>query len=418
MSFFIELLKYILAPLIVGLILLLISKKMRSSKPETTNKKDIKKKLYKQEIFNTIATLVLGATIGFLIILILNWFVFDKQLFEIQDSSESVTVIEEKFTTSIVGNCDTPGQACSVFIDGDYAYIADLNNGLQILNIVDKENPKIIGNCNIDGDAIDVFVENSYAFVLSRSNNDNLVIVDVENKERPKIINNYIFKNSLDEIVKRSSDNNRLISLLPMLKKIFVVNDYAYIVDNIGLKILNIQNKYEVELISSCDTFYDAVGIYVDGNYAYIADRTDGIQIVDIGDIENPSIVGMFDTDGTAFDIYVDKDYAYVADGSNGIQIIDISNRIGGNVLKSSFSCDLGFTTKVVKEEDYLFSISNSNIEILEIVKDDKIFELSECYVVGRCITPGKAKDIYVRDEIIYVADSGFGLQVIKINKE
>ncbi len=81
-----------------------------------------------------------------------------------------------------------------------------------------------------------------------------------------------------------------------------------------GLKIFDISDKKNISYISSCDTFYTASGLFVDNDYAYIADSLDGIQIIDIKDVKNPMIVGVYETDGNALDVYIEENLAYIAD--------------------------------------------------------------------------------------------------------
>ena len=42
-----------------------------------------------------------------------------------------------------VGQCDTPGTARDVFIQGNYAYVADYRSGLTVVDISDPENPEM-----------------------------------------------------------------------------------------------------------------------------------------------------------------------------------------------------------------------------------------------------------------------------------
>jgi len=420
MNFFIELVKLIIAPIIVGIILAIFSKKLQSSGKERKDKETQKNKLPTTKIFELLTIFVIGLTIGFIIISFFDWFVLDKQIISTKNNFESETINKEKFDVSIIGDCNTLGEASSVFVDGDYAYIADYNSGLQIINVADKENPKITGSCKIEGNAIEVFVEGKYSYVLSRGKNDKLVVVNIENKEKPNVVSDYSFSNDIDESLIRRHLKNELIGISSIPSKLTVVNDYAYVVDWIGLKILDLKNIYEINLLSSCETFYDAYGIYVYGDYAYIADKIDGIQFVDVADKENPKIIGMYDTVGDAIDLFVEGDYIYVADANNGMQVINVSYKEGINDLdinNSTFTCDIGFTTKVIKKGDYLYSISNGDIKMTEIIESEDIIYQPDCNIVGICNTPGEVKDIFVKDDFIYVADPDHGLQIIEIDE-
>lgn len=45
----------------------------------------------------------------------------------------------------ITGSCDTPGTAKDIHVSDNYAYVADLDAGLQIIDISDPVNPGIVG---------------------------------------------------------------------------------------------------------------------------------------------------------------------------------------------------------------------------------------------------------------------------------
>ncbi len=66
---------------------------------------------------------------------------------------------------TIVGSCDTPGEANGVFVKGDYAYVADGSSGLQVINVTNPSNPTIVGSCDTPGEANGVFVIGDYAYV-------------------------------------------------------------------------------------------------------------------------------------------------------------------------------------------------------------------------------------------------------------
>ena len=85
------------------------------------------------------------------------------------------------------------------------------------------------------------------------------------------------------------------------------------------------------------DTGGMAQTVAVSGNYAYVADGTAGLQVIDVSNPANPKRTGAYDTGGYALGVAVSGNFAYVADGDAGLQVIDISNpanpqRVGGFV--------------------------------------------------------------------------------------
>ena len=67
------------------------------------------------------------------------------------------------------------------------------------------------------------------------------------------------------------------------------------------------------------DTTGDAYGVYVSGDYAYVADGSSGLAVIDISDPTDPGLPVYEDTTGSARNVYVSGDYAYIADWSSGL---------------------------------------------------------------------------------------------------
>jgi hypothetical protein len=74
--------------------------------------------------------------------------------------------------------------------------------------------------------------------------------------------------------------------------------------------------------VSSYNTPGEAYGVFVKDNYAYVADNTSVLRIIDVSDPANPTEVKTYNTNATARDVYVANGYVYVADSSGGLVII------------------------------------------------------------------------------------------------
>ncbi|REJ39306.1 MAG: DUF4347 domain-containing protein, partial [Microcystis aeruginosa TA09] len=93
-----------------------------------------------------------------------------------------------------------------------------------------------------------------------------------------------------------------------------------------GETLATYQGVFTLSLVGNYDTPGNAYGVYVVGNYAYVADFSLGLQIIDISTPTNPTLIGNYDTSGFAMDVQIVGNYAYLADGFAGLTIIDISN--------------------------------------------------------------------------------------------
>ncbi len=103
--------------------------------------------------------------------------------------------------------------------------------------------------------------------------------------------------------------------------------NYAYVAaGSTGLQVVNVSDKNNPKVAAALDTPGNANDVSVVGNYAYVADDSSGLNIIDISNPLAPTNVGAFDTAGTAWDVVVSNGYAFVADGANGLKIINVSN--------------------------------------------------------------------------------------------
>jgi len=69
-----------------------------------------------------------------------------------------------------------------------------------------------------------------------------------------------------------------------------------------------------------------ANAVAVNGNYAYVAAGSAGLQVVDVTDRTNPQIVASLALAGNSNDVRLLSNFAYVAGGSAGLQAVDITN--------------------------------------------------------------------------------------------
>ncbi len=107
---------------------------------------------------------------------------------------------------------------------------------------------------------------------------------------------------------------------------------YAFVVDQAGLKILDVSDLAHPHMIPAAQVpLQDARNIYVARTYAYVAAGKQGIAIVDVEKPEEPKLDRMFTADGALNDVrdikigMVDASaFAFVADGQNGLRVLQI----------------------------------------------------------------------------------------------
>jgi hypothetical protein len=292
---------------------------------------------------------------------------------------------------TLEGVYNTSGSASDVYVSGKYAYVADSDSGLQIIDISNPTSPTLTGTYSTVGSAVAVYVSGKFAYIEDSTVQSNFKIVDISNPTSPTLVGEY-------------SNTGGSIS------DIYVSGKYAYTADyNLGLQIIDISNPTSPTLVSSLDTIGEARGIYVSGKYAYVADNGSGLHIIDVTNPASPTLVGTYDTSGFALGIYVSGGYAYVADYTSGLQIINISNpsspTLVGTYNTSGSASDVYVSGGYAYVADYA-----SGLQVVDITNP------ASPTLVGTYNTSGFASRVYVSGKYAYVADGIPGLQIIDIN--
>ena len=153
------------------------------------------------------------------------------------------------------------------------------------------------------------------------------------------------------------------------------------------------------------------------GNYAYVADKSGGLQIIGLDSGQNPYRIANYDTFGDANDIYVANGYAYVVcsatkyqpDKTNGLQIIDIRNPQNPSYAGSYET----IAYRVYVANNYAYLGKNGSLSILDISDPTQPNEIGSCSV-----SSGAVSDIYVKDNYAYVSAGNGYFYLINVSEE
>jgi hypothetical protein len=139
----------------------------------------------------------------------------------------------------------------------------------------------------------------------------------------------------------RSRQQNQNVELIGFtggaILDVFVKDNYAYCASGSGLLIFNVSNPSNPQLVGKLLMPNLALGVYVSGNYAYVAVGNSwggSLRVIDVSNPSNPREVGSFVTSPRyPWGVYVSGNYAYVAVdhayssyGDAGLRVIDVSN--------------------------------------------------------------------------------------------
>lgn len=219
-----------------------------------------------------------------------------------------------------------------------YVYLANTNGGLKVYDLTPVGTPTVSANISKSAlgnlGAINLYQDSIWLYVAlgdiwDTTELPGLAIIDVSDPASPVILDTFVYQ-----------------GLTGGAGDVKVKGNYAYLAANQnGLVILDISNKSNIQYVSTLPldmnfphspmgaaSMFNARGIELKGNNAYIAFDRGGFRIVDISNVNSPSQVGQYCSDSlinkaTAYNnVVVHNNIAYVAIDYYGMEILDVSN--------------------------------------------------------------------------------------------
>ena len=185
-----------------------------------------------------------------------------------------------------------------------------------------------------------------------------------------------------------------------------VSGSYAYVADDTaGLQIIDVSNPRNPQWVAWIETPGNAKSVYVSGSFAYVADYFGGLQVIDTN---LKSIVASLRFSGPAEDVYVAGQYAYVANGYQGLRVINIAAPSAPTLVSRSGTTH--YSTGVFVLGTYAYVTEGTGgFRIVDISNPAVPAEVSSIAV------PGYTKSVYVSGSYAYVTDDSQGLQIIDV---
>ncbi len=153
---------------------------------------------------------------------------------------------------------DIPGYENGLFLDSTYLYVGCGELGLAIVDVSKITMPNIIGTCDTRGYAKGLFVKDTLVYLTDGS--QGLDIINAADKSIPNLVGNFDTEDDA--------------------KSVFMKGDTAFVADeNKGMVVLDVSDPLSPRYLGGVETEY-ADAIWVEDDYAVIADRYEGIVIV------------------------------------------------------------------------------------------------------------------------------------------
>ena len=239
-------------------------------------------------------------------------------------------------------------------VQGDYAYLATGETGLEILDVSDPENPQWVGQCDTPGSARYVQVVDDIAYIAD--NEGGLRIVDVSDPRHPHEISFY----------NREGWPNHWWLNAPWGSVNFrdrmhveVSNTFAFVspVYNGRMWVIDVSDPADPRHIGDAEAYYYSWTI--SGDYLY-GTRLGFLYVSDVSDPENVNwedVGEAFNLQSLCYDITVRDGLAYIAAGNRGFRILDVSDP--AEIEEISFVESAGILNSVELIGDYATAVED-----------------------------------------------------------
>jgi formylglycine-generating enzyme required for sulfatase activity len=112
----------------------------------------------------------------------------------VADGEMGVTSIDgtrlRQLQLTVVGNCDLPGTALGIAVEGDFIYVAAEAAGLQVLRAGADYIPHSVASLALPGECVGIAVRDHVAFLTAKD--AGLYVVDVRDPNHPNLLGNVV----------------------------------------------------------------------------------------------------------------------------------------------------------------------------------------------------------------------------------
>jgi hypothetical protein len=276
-------------------------------------------------------------------------------------------------------------------LENDTLYTAEDMEGISIAAVNESGGLTNIGYYPLQKYFDDIAVQNAYIYAIAAGSD--LWIIDATDPTSPTLV------------------TQLSLSLSTHLHQIVVDGDYAYVIGNPALHIIDIADPQNSSIVAE----WGNGGEFIDtkGDYAFIGIGSGLVQVVDVSSAISPTLVNIIPMTNEIEALTVVDDYLYVAELGTGIRIIDVSDvmnpwQIG---LYPFDIQNLYFTNDRIRVVgSYLFFSYHNLVSMIDISMPSNPLLVSEF-----SLRDGP-KDIIVDESRVFAAADWHGLFILSAN--
>ncbi len=311
------------------------------------------------------------------------------------------------------GHLPTAEYSLRVQLTGDYAFLANDAGGLVSVNIADNEAPQELhtfpGTTGTSiGRTYDLDLAGTDVFLAAGVTG--LVIVDASD---PTLM---VEKSRLNFPLTPSPGNATALGVT-------VNGNYAYVCTaSRGLKVVDITNRslpLQVGGYQSAAPVRGSYQIAIRGTLAAVANHLDGVRLLDLTNPAAPVFLSQYDTPGRTYSVGFSGNYLFAADGTNGLLVLSVSNPAAPVLVTSVPMPGSGAGHLQIEGNLVHVSTYEGGLISLDITDPAEPEVVAKCYTEGTPdgfgLTPG-IEGAFVRNGLAYTAWGSDNLRIYDLS--
>jgi len=222
----------------------------------------------------------------------------------------------------------------------NYAYFTS-KNGLYIVDISNPSNPQNLGSVNGTNNFILENLDADNNVLAVAAHEDGVLLYDIVNPENLQLQSTIISNNAWGVRLK---------------------NGYAYIADELHVKIYDISNSSNPIFINQIETSNAVKDIALTESFMYVALGSDGVNIYNFSDPENPIFLDNYNTNTLAHRISPFENKLAISDWDD----IDILEWDGNTLNRVGYKNTGNRTMAIATKNNYIYSAEWASIHVFE----------------------------------------------------
>jgi hypothetical protein len=304
-----------------------------------------------------------------------------------------------------LSNMQLPWSVNEVCVSGNLAFTG--SNGFRVFDVSDKSDPYQVGYDETQGSLVAAGTDLAVFIPKSMGGNNPVNIMDISDPENPYKRGHYMAPVMTYDIdLKGTSafiacwwDGFRVVDFADPDAPTLAAHAFGWVNNN------SVPGE-EYCFVQALDT---------EGDYLFLIDYkpfedqdTKGLYVFDISDPESPQFVSRYaDLLSAGYDVDVVGDYAYVADREGGLEVIDVSDPFNPITTGYVYLPDVGYSVDVEGGFAYVASYILGGIQVVD-VSNPSDPQIAGYYYRSGCFALGAT----VQGSYVFVGDGPAGFQI------